>query len=198
MSSASNPPRMPADRSRLAFWGVLAVLIACSVIAATRPPTRAIPVLAHDVPAYRVIGPDDLTTVSVPAQSVGDGVLGWRDEAIGRYSVVDIPARTPIRSDQLARPPDSRLLANVVAVRVPAWRLAALSGPLRPGDLVSLGSSPPADSAEGAVTLSPVLVLDGGGAGPEPSAVFAIPAAEFARSAVALRDHAWVAARHVQ
>lgn len=150
---------------------------ALHALAPPAPPTVPLAVAARDLAAGAVLGPDDVTSVDVPAGAVPDGATS---PAPG--TVLDAPLRRGeavtdvrlVRAGQVRRPAGTVVLsvrtadpAAVLAVR-PGDRVDLLAGPAGTGlpDVDGAGTAEPAE-----LLGSGVLVLevpgrpDGGGAG---------------------------------
>lgn len=123
-------------RSLAALCAVIAVGAGLRATQPPEPPTVALSVAAHDLPAGRTLTGADLTELRVPPAAVPDGA-GDRSGLLGRSLAAPVRRGEPITDRRLV---DDSLTAGypgraVVPVRLPD---AAAAGLLRPGDHVSI------------------------------------------------------------
>lgn len=169
-------------RTRFALAAACLGLAAACVVQALRPapaPTTPVVVLAHDVPAGTALTERDLALPDAPAGTAPDDALRAVDEALGRTTAVDLPARLPLTpsllADALLTGPDGTV---VVAVRLDDPAVAEMLAPGLHLDLVAahLEGGPGQTVARRAlVRSSPDLAPDGGGLLGAPAAADAAP-----------------------
>lgn len=147
----------------------VAALAVLRTTSAPPPPTVAVTVVAHALPAGAELARDDLTTVALPPAAVPDDVL---PDPVGRVLAAPIARGEPVTAARVVGAAlASEGLAGTDAVALPV-RLpdAGAVALLRVGDRVDLvATDPQAGSAEVVVTGVPVLALpapdDGAAAG---------------------------------
>ncbi|MDO8152355.1 SAF domain-containing protein [Isoptericola sp. b408] len=164
--------RLVVWRSRFVVAACCCGLAAWAVVAAVRPappPTLDVLVTAHDVTTGHTLTSDDVTTVPVPAALAPATLLRDPDEALGRTTVVDLAAGTPL-SASVVRPggPAGSAPPGTVVVAV---RLTE-SGWLRPGDRIDLVATDDGGTrlARRAQVLPPAAEDPGSSAVDEPGA----------------------------
>lgn len=85
-------------RPLAALCAGLAVLCALSALRPAAPPGTAVVVAAHDLPAGRVLSPDDLAVEHYPSGLAPQGALAVADDAVGRTIAAAVTRGTPVTS----------------------------------------------------------------------------------------------------
>ncbi len=128
-------------------------------------------IAATDIPLGTKIEPQQVTVVRYPKELLPDQVMVRESEVVGRVSVADIPARTPVLSRQLAGPGSLPGLSGVTpsgmrAVSVRVDEASSVGGFVSPGTYVDVIAilQPQLDGARqvSKVILQKVRVLAGG------------------------------------
>lgn len=124
----------------LSFIGAAGVFTAVSgytsSVARQLGPTRAVLVLADDVPSYTPIQPADLQIRRVPEMYVSSTDLSTPDEIAGRVPATPLAAGTRLQSDALVPVPAAARGEREVTVNVGVE--ASVAAVLRPGDHVDV------------------------------------------------------------
>jgi Flp pilus assembly protein CpaB len=150
--------RIVLARRRLLAGLLTAVAVAAGLRAATAepPPSVAVLVAAHDLPAGAVVGNQDVRRVRFSPDSVPEGLAR---EPTGRTLAAPLRAGEPLTDVRLVGPALTDGYPGLVAVPV---RLpdAGMAGLLRVGDRIDLVSADPQGrSAETIADGVPVLAL---------------------------------------
>jgi hypothetical protein len=166
---------------RLIFVVLLAVTVGAFFY---RPKKVSIVVPVRDLPAYHVIVAGDLAINSVNASEVKPGLLPATAVTEGHYLLEPVRANQPVTATQVGPAPELRLIQNTLVVELPAAKFA-VTGPIGPGDVVSVTALPapatPGTSQVVVPVLAEALVLNVNRSGPSPSVTLAVPITEWPR-----------------
>lgn len=101
----------------------------------------SLPIPVRDLPAYHQIQTSDLMQQNYPARTVSKTTLRKSTEILGRYTLTTIPREKPLSQKQLSsklEPQRAKLLADTVAIGIPATPALVLGGNLQAGDVVDI------------------------------------------------------------
>lgn len=171
--SSSNSEKVPRDPFHLLFSAALVIVVLVAFWMARKPAEAVIPVLRHHVPAYRVIGADDISSKKMPAGEIGSDVIRDAENLIEHYTREPVQSGQPVRKSQIAYIVDPRLLENTVATTIPAAKITSLSDALRAGDVVNVSTV--SGDGDAQVILSGVMILDVNPPGRNQTIVLAVP-----------------------
>ena len=117
--------------------GLAAIAVAAGINAAAPPdpPTVAVQVTSHVVPAGRVLVADDLTTVRRQRDDLPDGFVSDPDAVVGRTVVAALPRGRVVDDSTTFSPRQATGDRVIVPLRLADPDLAAL---LRPGEAVDV------------------------------------------------------------
>ena len=180
---SQDPP--PATRHRGRFlwigagWLWRSIFVAAlvwnvtSLVRSATPQTAAIPVPARDLPAYVPLTAGDLTTRTLPADTLMPETITRTHQLVGAVPRTALAANTPITTAQVISVTRPDLLSATTAVAVPADTHTTLGGRLLPGAIVQVSSTTSAT-----LRLPAALVLDVTG-GDAPAVIVAVPQADW-------------------
>jgi hypothetical protein len=138
------------------FWGVLLLIVPLVAIwMANKLGYQKIPVLRHDIPAYRVIAATDVVSANAVAGTNLSNVIRDESRLINHYTRTLIKAGQPIHENEIVAALDQQL--KTIAVAVPVSRLTMLTDSLNAGEIVNVSVATDKDHQ---VILDSVFVLD--------------------------------------
>ena len=125
-------------------YGLLMSAAPAAANATSNPNMITVIVAANNIPFRRSIRDEDLTTRSLPVDSVPQGATLTKDQVLGKMSTVDLFANEPILTQQLVTPdvvtqqvalsvPDGKIV-----VAVPTQSKLISNRLIRPGDHIDL------------------------------------------------------------
>ncbi|HEV2915328.1 MAG TPA: SAF domain-containing protein [Pyrinomonadaceae bacterium] len=161
-STASNP--RPRDFFAALYFGLFLALFtpAALLTGLKSKPQVQVPVVAMELPAYRLITPQALESRTVTPGDVAPNVLKDQKDIVGRYTLQTLAKGEMIHRGEIKELPDEALLKETTAVAIAATPAMILGGSLKAGDIVSLTIVPQASETQhpAALTLENILVLD--------------------------------------
>lgn len=101
----------------------------------------SLPVLVSDLPAYHQISNSDLKYHKYSKKAISKVTLREPAEILGRYTLTAIPREKALSQKQLSPkldPQKVKLLADTVAIGIPATPALILGGNLQAGDVVDI------------------------------------------------------------
>jgi pilus assembly protein CpaB len=108
---------------------------------------KPVVIVNKDVPARSKITPDELTTVSRPADSVPQQAIVDPKQAVGDVALVTIPQGSVITATIIGAPAavgiTYRLKPGMRAITIPVDRVKAVAGLIQPGDKVDVIAAVP-------------------------------------------------------
>lgn len=138
----------------VAFLALVLGFVLSEFMPADPVPKELVVAGAAGLPAFHLIGADDVRVVEGPVES---GVFTSSTEVEGRYTLQSVPPGAPLRSEQVSAVRLSKQDFEGRQILTVPIRSDTLSATVAPGDHVSLLFSPRDDSAK---SLQPQLLDD--------------------------------------
>jgi hypothetical protein len=159
-STMNNSPAQKAPRDYLSFlfWVVLLIFPVVAYWMAHKPSYETIPVLQHDVPAYRMIVAGDISRASILTNEIASDAIRDDSALLNHYTRVAVRRGEPLRKDQIVAVEDQQFDQKTITVMIPMSRITVLSDSLNSGDIVNVSAVE--TGKDPVLILDAVLVLD--------------------------------------
>lgn len=169
--------RTPQDAFRWLFWAVLMLLPLVAIWMAWRDRAQTfVQTPVRNLPSYHIIKEGDVRLRPAVLGELSEQTLAPDDAVAGHYTRRALAAGRPLLKTDVGTAPESRLMADVLAVPVPASAVSVQGEPPAPGSVVSVAAqtqTPAGPKQE--MVLDEALVLDVTGKDNERVFVLAVP-----------------------
>jgi hypothetical protein len=201
-TNIGHPSKPPRDFVPWIYWALFMLVVPVAVWMANKPvppkPQVSLPLFNREVPAYHIITLKDISMKWIDKYDVTTDTVHTKSDLVGHYTLNAIHAYQPIHASQIGPKPNPRLIANTLAVALPANSATILGGNLQAGDIVSIAAIPLSNTTSlPTIIFDAVLVLDIKSVGSQTVIILALPANRWLDYLTKTRNTMIVLARQV-